>query len=210
MDGAYRRIDVKVQGGNYRLSYRRGYVALADSLPGSGMTQREMAIQDLAQKNPGGVDPLLPFMDLGMPQSQQILYEAKIQPMPLGAVKPGDPKDAKTRCTVDFAIDAKDLRLPAGPDGIRKGRLNISLIAYDRYGNVIGRKDHVVQLDVKPDVWAIYQNAGVQLRADIVVPDGNYWLRTGIYDQQSRKVGTMEVALAGVQAAAHNSGTSGY
>jgi hypothetical protein len=209
MDGAYRRIDVKVQGGNYRLSYRRGYVALADSLPGSGMTQRETAIQDLAQKNPGAVDPLLPFMDLGMPQSQQILYEAKIQPAPAGDVKPGDPKDAKTRYTVDFAIDAKDLRLPAGPDGVRKGRLNISLIAYDRYGNVIGRKDHVVQLDVKPDVWAIYQNAGVQLRAEIVVPDGNYWLRTGVYDQQSRKVGTMEVALAGVQAAAHNSGTSG-
>jgi hypothetical protein len=200
MDGTYRRIDVKVTGGNYKLSYRRGYIALGDDLPGSGLMQREKAIQDLAQKNPGQVDPLLPFMDLGMPQSQQILYEAKIQPVPAGEAKPGDPKDATTRYTVDFAVDAKDLKLPQGPDGVRTGTLNISLIVYDRYGNVVSRKDHVVQLQVKPDVWAVYQNTGVQLHADIAVPKGNFWLRTGVFDQQSRKVGTMELALAGVQA----------
>jgi VWFA-related protein len=200
MDGAYRKIDVKVTGGNYKLSYRRGYIALGDDLPGSGMMQRDKAIQDLAQKNPGQVDPLLPFMDLGMPQSQQILYEAKIQPMPLGdQPKPGDPKGAAARYTVDFAVDAKDLKLPQGPDGVRAGTLNISLIAYDRYGNVVSRKDHIVQLQVKPDVWAVYLNTGVQLHADIAVPKGNFWLRTGIFDKQSRKVGTMEVALAAVQ-----------
>jgi hypothetical protein len=42
-------------------------------------------------------------------------------------------------------------------------------------------------------------NSGVQLHAEIAVPKGNFWLRTGIYDKQSRKVGTMEVALAAVQ-----------
>jgi hypothetical protein len=198
MDGAFRKIEVKVTGGKYKLSYRRGYIALNDDLPGSGMMQRDKAIQEIAQKNPGQVDPLLPFMDLGMPQSQQILYETKIQPMPVGdQAKPGDPKGAATRYTVDFAIDAKDLRLPQGPDGSRSGTLNISLIVFDRYGNVVSRKDHVVQLDVKPDVWAVYQTSGVQLHADIAVPKGNYWLRTGIFDRQSRKVGTM----AGVQPA---------
>lgn len=200
MDGAYRKIDVKVTGGNYKLSYRRGYIALSDDLPGSGLMQRDKAIQELAQKNPGQVDPLLPFMELGMPQSQQILYEAKIQPGPAGDAKPGDPKDAVTRYTVDFAVDAKDLKLPQGADGVRSGTLNISLIVFDRYGNVVSRKDHVVQLNVKPDVWAVYQNTGVQLHADIAVPKGNYWLRTGVFDKQSRKVGTMEVALAGVKA----------
>jgi VWFA-related protein len=201
LDGTYRRIEVKVEGGaNYRLSYRRGYIALDENLPGSGMMQREKAIHQLAEKNPGAVDPLLPFMDLGMPQSEQILYEARIQPAALGDKRePGDPKGAAARYTVDFAVDAKDLRLPQGPDGLRAGTLNISLRAYDRYGNVVSRKDHLVQLRVKPDVWAVYQNTGVQLHADIAVPKGNYWLRTGIFDQQSRKVGTMEVPLAAVQ-----------
>jgi len=200
MDGSYRKVEVKVQGGNYKLSYRRGYIALDDNLPGSGEMLREKAIHQLAEKNPGAVDPLLPFMDLGMPQSQQILYEAKIQPVPVGdRPEPGDPKSAASRYTVDFAVDAKDLRLPQGPDGLRTGALNISLIAYDRYGNVMSRKDHIVQLQIKPDVWAVYQNTGVQLHADIAVPKGQYWLRTGIYDQKSRKVGTMEIPLGSVQ-----------
>jgi VWFA-related protein len=199
MDGRYRKVEVKVAGGNYRLSYRRGYVAGDANLPGSGEVMRENAIQQLAEKNPGQVDPLLPFMELGMPQSQQILYEAKIQPAPLGdKSQPGDPKSAAARYAVDFALDAKDLRLPPGPDGVRTGTLNISLIAYDRYGNVVSRKDHVVGLHVKPDVWAVYQNTGVQLHAEIAVPKGQYWLRTGVYDEQSRKVGTMELPLGSV------------
>jgi hypothetical protein len=205
MDGTYRKIEVKVQGGNYRLSYRRGYVALDDDLPGSGEMLRAKAIHQLAEKNPGAVDPLLPFMDLGMPQSQQILFEAKVQPVELGdQPKPGDPKSPAARYGVDFVIDAKDLRLPEGPDGLHAGTLNVSLIAYDRYGNVVSRKDHIVQLHVKPDVWAVYQNTGVQLHADIAVPKGNFWLRAGVYDQQSRKVGTIEIPLNGVETSAQH------
>jgi hypothetical protein len=200
MDGTYRRVEVKVAGGNYRLLYRRGYIALDDDLPGSGETLRAKAIHHLAEKNPGAIDPLLPFMDLGMPQSQQILFETKIQPVPVGdQPRPGDPKSAAARYDIDFAIDAKDLRLAQGADGLRTGILNISLIAYDRYGNVVSRNDHVVRLQIKPDVWTVYQNSGVQLHADIAVPKGNYWLRTGVYDQQTRKVGTMEIPLANVQ-----------
>jgi VWFA-related protein len=200
VDGRFRSIEVKVQGGNYRLSYRRGYLAAADDLPGSGEAQRARAISQLAEKNPGAVDPLLPFMDLGMPQSQQILIEALVHPAPLGD-KPeaGDPKGAAARYQVDFAIDAKDLRLPVGSDGMHAGTLNVSLIAYDRYGNIVSRKDHRVDLHIKPEAWAVYQNSGVQLHANIAVPKGNYWLRTGVYDQQSRKVGTMEIPLAAVK-----------
>lgn len=203
MDGTYRPIAVKVQGGNYRLSYRRGYIALDSDLPGSGEMLRAKAIHKLEEQNPGAVDPLLPFMELGMPQSQQILIEARIQPIALGD-KPqsGDPKSAAARYGVDFALDAKDVRLPAGPDGVRKGTLNVSLIAYDRYGNIVARKDHVVTLDVKPDVWKVYQDSGVQLHAEIAVPKGQFWLRTGVFDQQSHKVGTMELPLGAVQAAA--------
>ncbi len=92
--------------------------------------------------------------------------------------------------------------MPQGADGVRTGTLNISLIVYDRYGNVASRKDHVVHLSVKPDVWAVYPELrGVQLHADIVMPKGQYWLRTGVYDPQSRKVGTMELPLGSVQLA---------
>ena len=202
MDGGYRKIDVKVAGGNYNLSYRRGYFARDTDLPGASLTERNQEVHKLAAQNPGAVDPLLSFMDLGMPQSEQILYELKIQPVApkadaAGAVQSAEKKGGQDYA-VDFAIDLKDLNLKLDSDGLHKGVLNISLIAYDRYGKIGARKDHLVQLSIKPDVWAVYQQTGVQLHAEIAVPKGQYWLRTGVYDQKSRKVGTMEVALSSV------------
>jgi len=55
-----------------------------------------------------------------------------------------------------------------------------------------------VELNIKPDAYAVFQQTGVQLRTEIGVPKGQYWLRTGVYDQGSHKVGTMEIALSSV------------
>ena len=202
MDGGFRKIELKVRDGGYSLSYRRGYFAVEAGLPGSALAVRKQQIQKLAAQNPASVDPLLPFMDLGMPQAQQILFEARIQP----ASPKDQPSSAGTetakkggdRYTVAFAIDLKDLRLKLDPDGNHKGKLNISLIAYDRYGNIGSRNDQVITLDIKPDVYAFFQNYGVQFNADIAVPKGQFWLRTGIYDQATQRVGTMEIPLSSV------------
>jgi hypothetical protein len=51
----------------------------------------------------------------------------------------------------------------------------------------------VVQLNLKPDVYAVFQKTGVPMHFPIELPKGQYWLRTGVYDQGSRKVGTMEL-----------------
>jgi VWFA-related protein len=198
MDGSFRNIKVKVEGGEYKLSYRRGYFAVEEALPGSSLSVRSQEVQKLASKNPGAVDPLLPFMDLGMPQSQQILYKIRVLPAVPNENEPVD-KKSKDHYKVDFAIDLKDLRLDLDKDGLHKGALNISLMVYDRYGNIVSREDHLVALNIKPDAYAMFQNTGVQLHAQLAVPKGNYWLRTGIYDRASRKVGTMEIPLSAVK-----------
>lgn len=201
MDGGYRKIDLKVAGGNYNLSYRRGYFARDIDMPGAALVARDQAVQKLAEQNPGAVDPLLSFMDLGMPQSEQILYELKIQPIAPKdgvAAEQSGKKSGGQSYAVDFAIDLKDLDLKPDSNGLHKGMVNISLIAYDRYGNIGSRKDHLVALNIKPDAYAAFQRTGVQMHAEIAVPKGQYWLRTGVYDQGSRRVGTMEVALSSV------------
>ena len=196
MDGSFRKIEIKVAGGDYKLSYRRGYYAVDEGLPGSAMTLRNEKVEKLAAQDPKGIDPLLPFMDLGMPQSEQILYKIRMVPEPSAAAAT---KNEKTRYTVDFAIGLKDLDLKLDADGVHQGALNVSLIVYDRYGNIISREDHLAQLNIKPNVYAMFQQAGVQLHAELAVPKGNYWLRTGVYDQRSRKVGTMEFPLSRVE-----------
>ncbi|MGA2249259.1 VWA domain-containing protein [Terracidiphilus sp.] len=204
MDGNYRKIEINVSGAKYQLSYRRGYFAVDDALPGSSLVVRSKELQQLNQKAPGAVDPLLPFMDLGMPQSQQVLYKLRVYQAPVDASSaapnaPPNTQQDKTAYKVDFAINASDLSLTPDPDGTRKGKVNISLAVYDRYANVVSHEEHLVDLNFSPDAWAAVQNSGVQLHARLLVPvKGNYWLRTGIFDRTSRKVGTMEIPLSTV------------
>jgi VWFA-related protein len=193
MDGTYRTINIKLAHAGYKLSYRRGYFALGDSLPGGALETREEQLRRMQEKNPGQVDPLLPFMSLGMPQSQQLLYKAKVYQTS------GSEAD-KTHYTVEFALDRNDLKFVTDANGLHNDQIFVSLLAYDRYGNIVARKDHRIQLNVKPDIWQIFDQVGVQLHGEIAVPQkGNYWLRTGVYDQASRKVGTMEIPLSAVK-----------
>lgn len=198
MDGTFRKIEVKIAGGNYKISYRRGYFAVEDALPGSSLAVRSQEVRKLASKNPGAVDPLLPFMDLGMPQSQQILYKIRVAPTVPPDNETADKKN-KNHYQVDFAVDLGDLKLDLDKSGMHKGALNVSLIVYDRYGNIISREDHLVQLEIKPDAYAAFQNTGLQLHARLALPQGNLWLRTGIYDRSTRRVGTMEIPLSAVK-----------
>jgi hypothetical protein len=218
MDGNFRKIEIKVAGAKYQLSYRRGYFAVDDALPGSSLAIRSQEMQKLNQKTSGTVDPLLPFMDLGMPQSEQVLYKLRVYPASTDTSAPAPnsasnvsantPPNAqqinsagkdKTVYKIDFAINTSDLSLTPDPDGTRKGKLNITLIVYDRYGNVVTQESHLINLSFPPDAYAAIQKSGVQLHAQVVVPQkGNYWLRTGIFDRTSRKVGTMEIPLSAV------------
>jgi hypothetical protein len=213
MDGAFRKIDVEVAGGKYSLSYRRGYFALDADLPGAALADRNQAVQKLAAQNPDSVDPLLPFMDLGMPQSEQILFETLIHPLAAKSEASAADSGAVTTPTavtakgiqngyaVDFAIDQKDLKLKLYTDGSHRGTLNISLVAYDRYGGIAARNDQIVTLNIKPDAYAAFEQSGVQIHEEIAVPaKGQFWLRTGVFDQASHKVGTMEIPLSSVQA----------
>jgi VWFA-related protein len=192
MDGGFRKIEVKINHGGYALSYRKGYFATE-----SGTGNFGVAAQNAASGN-----ALPMFMGFGMPQAQQILFEARIQPASGNDKSPlpasNAVKEKGDRYTVAFAIDVKDIRLKLNPDGNHKGVLNISLIAYDRYGNIADRNDQTITLDVKPDVYAVFQNYGVQFDADFQVPKGQYWLRAGVYDQATQRVGTMEIPLSSI------------
>jgi VWFA-related protein len=205
MDGQYRPIEVKLNGVKYNLDYRHGYYAMDQELPGNGSIAISAA--DAAKMQ----NPLAPVMDFGMPQSEQILYKTIIQPLPpqqQAAITPGADaqpqekpvaKGPTSRYMVNFAIDLGDVRLTEEADGTHTGKLVISMIAYDRYGNIVTRKDHIVALNIKPDIYKAFQTTGIQLRDSVEVPRGQYWLRTGVFDPATRKVGTLEVPLSAVK-----------
>ncbi len=191
MDDSVRHIEVKVAGGKYNLAYRRSYYASDAGLPGAVKSTQDAGTAMVT-------DPLRPFMDFGMPQTEQILYKALVKRIPAGQPSSETERVGRndSRYSVDFALDLNDLSFQVDDSGVRKGMLNLSLIVYDRLSNIVRRKDQVVALTLKPDVYAFFREAGVQLHAEIEVPQGQYWLKTGVYDQATHKAGTMEIPLS--------------
>ena len=193
MDGRYRRIAVKLRKGGYKLAYRRGYYTEDPKKP------------LLAQP----ADPLKPLMDPGIPDLAQILYNVKVlalgeRPAPqAGSATKEDVvlRAPVIRYSVDFAILPNDLNFVVGPDGVRKGDVEVALIAYSPNGNMVSRVSRTIEMTLQPKLYAAFQQGGVQLHEEIDAPKGSAYLRTGIFDTKSNKAGTLVVPLAGIMAA---------
>jgi len=117
MDGRFRNIGITVAGGKYNLSYRRGYFAVDTGLPGFPINAGSKKIETVSQLSLLEDDTLRPFMDLGMPQSDQIVYKIRMIPTP--TAEDAHKKNDKNQYRVDFAIELRDLDLDLGADGVR-------------------------------------------------------------------------------------------
>lgn len=197
LDGKFRRIQIKLPKGDFKLSYRRGYYA------------EDPKAHQIATDQQPTVDPLLPLVGFGMPDYSQILYKVRVlpmspQPAPDAPIAGGnqDLKRPVTRYGVDFAVSVDDLKLQLAPDGVRHGGFELILVAYDADGKPLNmvRQDSDVLL--KPKVYASMQKVGLQLHKEIDVPSGEVFLRTGIYDRNASNAGTLGITLNNAAAVA--------
>jgi VWFA-related protein len=190
MDGGFRNVTVDLEGQKYTLSYRRGYFATDADRPGASETASPGGAA------PGGkpVNPLAPFMALGMPESEQIGYRVAIKPE--GEATAG----AKTSSyEAEFILTVDDLKLSVDANDARTGTIVVGLTVYDRYGQVVNQQARRAALTLKPEVYAAAKTTGLKVKAKFEAPAGRYWLRTGVYDEGSAKVGTLEIPLTAVR-----------
>ncbi len=190
LDGKFRRIQVKLPKGDYKLSYRRGYYA------------EDPKARAVAADQKPTVDPLLPLVGFGMPDFSQILYKVRVLPLSpqpaTDAPVAGSNVDLKkptTRYGVDFAISVDDLKLQLAPDGIRHGSFELILVAYDADGKPLNMVTQDSDVLLKPKVYASMQQVGLQLHKEIDVPPGEVFLRTGIYDRSASNAGTLGITI---------------
>ena len=188
MDGSYRRIEVKTTAGKYNLAYRRGYNA--------DDTQTADAKSSAA--------PLHALLISGMPSATQVLYGVRVlavtpQPAP-DAKREG--KNAKltgptTRYSIDFMVRWSDVALETAADGTHRGKIQASLLAYDRDGNAVNWTGVTQGMALKPEIFAAIQKSGVPMHLEIDLPSSAAYLETGVYDWSSGKAGTLEVPVSG-------------
>jgi VWFA-related protein len=196
MDGRLRHIEVKVAGGGYRLSYRRGYYATS-------------AFLNSAERPAVAGDPLRPLMDHGTPDATEILYTMHVAPAlqqpasdaPRVADNP-DLKGPVTRYGANFRISSDHLTLVPDASGVRRGSLEVTLVGYDRDGKALNWIVRQFQVAVPPDRYAEVQKLGFPVNLEIDLPASDIYLRSGVYDVGLNKAGTLEVPLTAVVAQA--------
>ena len=190
MDGKYRRIQVKLTKGHSKLSYRQGYNAEEK--------QRTRAVTDRV----ANIDPLQPLMTSGLPNFAQILYIMNVKPTSpqpeVTSPRAGDNVKLAgpfTRMDVNLAVSEKALELQATPDGMRHGTLEFALIAYDRYGNQMNWLVRTMEVSLTAERYKDFWDSGLQFHFEFDAPRGTAYLRSGVCDTVSQKVGTIEVLL---------------
>lgn len=193
--GKERKIEIRTAAGDYKLAYRKGY--FEDS-------PKDLKIAEKASAS----DPLRPLMDRGMPNFTELKYRMKVaplnpQPAPNSphAGDNGEMFGPYTRYTVNFSLAPEGLTLIPGPDGVRRGTVEVALVAYSQDGHPLDWEVRSIGLAIKPELYAAAQASGIPFHLDIDAPQGDVYLRTGIYDGSSSRAGTLEIPLSSVNQA---------
>jgi hypothetical protein len=181
-DGTFRRIEVKVAGGNYKLAYRQGYNA-SDSASGS------------AEGN-----PITPLLALGMPSATGILYGASAAPSTTHSGEPAGQnaqlKGPFTRCTVSFTIRAQDVFFDQAANGVRTAKLLLGVKAYGADGAALNWQATREAAELSPDEYDSILKTGLPVTIDIDVPANiSAQFVTAVYDWNTGRSGTLEIPL---------------
>jgi hypothetical protein len=197
MDGKYRRIEIKVNGGRYKVAYRHGYYGDQAAMRNASSEAQNDGDAD------GDPDPLRPLLGYGLPSATQLVYGVRVlpaSPQPdAKAVRKGGNTALTgqvTRYTIDFMIRWTDVDLDTTAKGTHAGKIQVGAIAYDRDGkpvNWIGTKQ---LMNLNAATYAAVQRSGIPASLQLDLPAGAVYLQTGIYDWGSKRVGTLQVPVA--------------
>ena len=193
LDGQYHKIQIKVDGREVKLAYRRGYYADPPDKPSS---------------HASGETSLITAATLhGAPPATQILFETRVLPatdgsfqgVKLPAGKGGEMnaqlKGPLQRMMVDLKIDAHTLFSDTAADGDLHAKIEFALVAYDGDGRRVNYLDSGFQLGLKQAQIRAVMNSGIHLRLPFDLPPGQYSLRVAVHDLEAGRAGSIEVPV---------------
>ena len=198
-DGRHHAIHVELSKPGLKLVYRNEYYAEDPTTikPTPGLTLA--AVPDPARQ----ID-MRNEMSRSMPTSTDLLFDVHVVPAS-DATRQTDPKvigvlDPKlkskplTRYTFSYSIPGQEISL-ASDSGNRHGSLEFDLVAFDGDGNVVTSLRQAIRLNLTVDQAAEFANAPFGYQEQLDLPAGPLFLRIGVLDRTSNKLGTLEIPL---------------
>jgi hypothetical protein len=128
-----------------------------------------------------------------------VLYKVKVAPA-ADARGVKESRDPAVRYALDFAITPTDLHLEIGADGKRRGNIEFMAAAFDADGNVVKMERKKSEIVLEPQMYAEVMRVGLQMHREMDVPENAAYLRTGIMDLETGKMGSLTVEMRSRQA----------
>lgn len=200
-NGAYRRIQVKADRPGVSLSYRRGYFADEPTAP-AHRNEVAKAKSDVPRYSEIGA-----AMMRGGPDPTQLIFEAEVRPSSADAEPdpaPGNQAGKKIsgpwrRYTVTFLTNPKAVNWTRQPDGAERFGLEFLTFVYDTDGKLINLQSSAIGGNVPADTYSSAMQHNLEYQQQISVPvKGEYYLRIGMRDSTSDRIGALELPVASV------------
>jgi VWFA-related protein len=179
-----RRIKVRVRPGKYHLSYRRSYIPAE------------------ASWHPTGANSFAMVMQHDVPASTQIVFRVaplRVVPQPeaapIAGSNPNVPRPV-TRYSIGYDVDVAPISLTQSADGVLHGSATVLAIAYDRDGKALNSVSNTLNINVPTSEYPRFQKVGIQYREQLDLPAQTAWLRAGIFDPSSGRVGSLELPFS--------------
>ena len=191
-DGHFHSIKVEVNRPGLRLVYRKGYNAENPRLhmPTSGTPLMNAALE------------------AKVPSATQLLFNVEVQPQP--STEPSLPTDSPvmgslahrfrkahlTRFDLVYALQLSQVAFADGPDGTHSGSLEFEAAAYSSNRKLVTTLKQTTSPPLASDEDPqSSETPFFQFSQHLDLPPGQVYLRVGILDRLSNKVGTLEIPL---------------
>lgn len=194
-DSAYRKVRIEVDRGGTHLFYVHGYYADAPNAKVQG--------QKVLPEHPVQV-----AMMRGGPDPTQIVFAVRIVPE-VGTEDKlpacNEPKDKEMKppyrhYSILSGAKIDDLTFAMMPDGAYQGAFDLISVLYDPEGKPMNVCSTSIHATLSPAQYLTAQKTGVRMRQEIDAPaKGEYFLRIGIHDQPSDRVGALELPLSAIK-----------
>jgi VWFA-related protein len=185
-NGKYRKIELKCSATGAKLTYRRGYYAVADTFVFPNTKAVEGQIAHLF------ATAMLPEA----PTSTAVLLKVQVLP----------PDTSHSTVRIDYAINPQDILFAGTPENERHVTLDLMAVAWDKEGKDAGHSSDRIDSSVPAKVYEEVMRSYIPAHQELELKPGTYTLRLGVVDRSSRKIGTLDVPLTitALQSSANN------
>ncbi len=200
-NGAFRKIQVKVDRPSLNLAYRRGYYA-DDPL---GPEHRNAA--QTAKADATDYSALRTAMLRGGPDPTELIFVASVRRSSADAepaIVESNQASKKIsgpyrRYSVIFVTNPREVNWTPTPDGVHHCTLEFLTFVYGVDGKLVNMQTNSVSANIGADKFAALLKQNLQYQQQISVPvKGEYYLRLGMRDAGTDRVGALELPVEAV------------